>query len=285
MVFISPSSFPSAHALYSAHSFPRNRCLPPKHVITPHNGSSRPEPPPEDSHQPSCTGDSRPERCREDQNDADQKDLTLPVTGSSTCSSSARDAYGYATVNKSKQTQRSVPPGSSIPDSKSPLSLSLTSYNGEAGVEYMQVVFPGSLDKQQHAPPPSHPPQQQQQPPPELSQGQRPGSITSSEDAYSVLSYRRAIQRAWTGLKRTAYAHVVVRRPRTEQATCKIAGRAGVDNDDAGAYDEAQPASIRVLCIDNLYDHADPLKLPERASYPNTSSTSVKLNRKSETLV
>nr|KAG5691709.1 hypothetical protein BaRGS_029474 [Batillaria attramentaria] len=41
-------------------------------------------------------------------------------------------------------------------------------------------------------------------------------TVAGSEDTtYSVLSYRRAIQRAWVGLKRTAaYAHVIVRRPK-----------------------------------------------------------------------
>lgn len=92
-------------------------------------------------------------------------------------------------------------------------------------------------------------------------------SIAGSEDTtYSVLSYRRAIQKAWVGLKRTAaYAHVIVRRPKKDESDDTTHTQSG----DVGAYDVTQPIAQRVRCIDNVYDHTE---LPVQVNEVNTSS-------------
>lgn len=89
-------------------------------------------------------------------------------------------------------------------------------------------------------------------------------SVTGSDDAYSVLNYRKAIQRAWKGLKRSAYSHVMIMSRHADgtingpKTAGSVEAAAGID--DVNVYDVARtrkpPRGMR--CIDNDYDHAEP---------------------------
>ncbi|KAL8621748.1 hypothetical protein ACOMHN_061883 [Nucella lapillus] len=73
-------------------------------------------------------------------------------------------------------------------------------------------------------------------------------SITGSDEAYSVLGYRRSIQNAWSNVRRSAYAHVMINRPMETD-----------DDNQSTLYDIAPHLRPpRVRCIDNDYDHTNP---------------------------
>ncbi|XP_070174789.1 uncharacterized protein [Littorina saxatilis] len=188
----------------------------------------------------------------------------VPETPEDSCS---RDALGYATVNKGKQTRPpttgsekpSINSGSveytevgfsddsaddsqphrAIPVSDAPLTLmptpsrrttlprdgtALTANARERGFSSVKILDP-RLDSSQ-------------------------SSVTGSDDAYSVLGYRKSIEKAWTGLKQTSYSHVMVNNPKTRLSR---SGNPVQADDDYDFASHGQTARVR--CLDNDYDH------------------------------
>ena len=212
-----------------------------------------------------------------------------------------RDAMGYAIVTKGKPQTRPPPTGSDKPSAAS------------GSVEYTEVCISDDSGDGPAMPPESGggagvslPVFWPEGTPPEVAgEGRRlsslrmldyridssQSSITGSDEAYSVLNYRRAIQRAWKGLKRSAYSHVMVTSRHADVTTAngpKTAGRQErpAENDDVNVYDVARtrkpPRGVR--CIDNDYDHAEP-RTPDkrpRSQTQNARQTRIMLAQPNE---
>lgn len=200
---------------------------------------------------------------------------SLRNTSENSSSCAQRDAMGYAIVTKGKPQTRPPPTGSDKPSAAS------------GSVEYTDVCISDDSGDGPAMPPESGggagvslPVFLPEGTPPEVAgEGRRlsslrmldyridssQSSVTGSDEAYSVLNYRRAIQRAWKGLKRSAYSHVMVTSRHADVTKAngpKTAGRheRPAENDDVNVYDVARtrkpPRGVR--CIDNDYDHAEP---------------------------
>nr|KAG5703756.1 hypothetical protein BaRGS_009554 [Batillaria attramentaria] len=184
---------------------------------------------------------------------------THPKTpGNSYC---PRDSLGYTVVTKGRQIRPPTTTAGCGGDNASRSSQTSRSSPTSRSVEYTEVC----VSDVNHDSPDQEEEEQKYQDDLNKSRSRAAAlraeskdTVAGSEDTtYSVLSYRRAIQRAWVGLKRTAaYAHVIVRRPKKGDETDDTSHAAS--GGDVGVYDVTQPVAPRVPCIDNVYDHTEP---------------------------
>lgn len=212
--------------------FFRNRCIPPKPK------SERPrhiqrQPLKASALSNNVGNDKSPNTVKKD-DERQKMDLPLSLI------SCDHDACGYTIVNKDKLIY--------------PLSVrndnTCTTVTASKAIEYTEVFVSNDLSHgdQNVSCFPSNIKDYKPEP--------RRGSFgIESEDTYSVLNYRHAIQLAWTGLKQTAYAHVILPKPQKDDgAEAESSLQQAAINE---TYDIAQTAFHYTPCINNVYDRAE----------------------------